>query len=135
MTRRLHIAMDGFSQLTQVGTILNGIDENPLLTAYSVFLCIWSACFISFWNRRENELKFLWGSEDAEEKEPVRPQFVGVMVMNSETKSIDVKGASPWKAAAKFASSTCMTLCILCVVVFSAFLASMVRYHEAPKIW
>lgn len=42
----------------------------------------WSMSFLSSWVRKENEYKFLWGSEGHEEHERPRPQFSGKRVIN-----------------------------------------------------
>ena len=55
------------------------IEDNQLVLPYSIYLCIWSAVFLSIWKRRENELQFLWGSEEVEETAPVRRNFIGVL--------------------------------------------------------
>lgn len=44
-----------------------------------------SITFLGSWKRRENELKFLWGTEGFEVKERPRPQFVGAHVVDPET--------------------------------------------------
>ena len=59
------------------GHFAGGIDENPTTLAYSIYLALWSVTFLNSWSRRENELKFLWGSEGYETVEKPRPQFKG----------------------------------------------------------
>ena len=38
-------------------------DKNDLTLLYSVFVAVWSVMFLQRWARRENELRFLWGTE------------------------------------------------------------------------
>ena len=56
-------------------------DKNDLTLLYSVFVAVWSVMFLQRWARRENELRFLWGTEAfAEDQEP-RHNFVGKIVV------------------------------------------------------
>ena len=71
--------------LVMVAQLMTSIDSNPSTIPYSIFFAAWSIVFLGHWQRRENELKFLWGSEGFEIKEPARPNFVGAHVVNPET--------------------------------------------------
>ena len=39
-----------------------GLDNNWMTVPYSVFLALWSVLFLTMWQRKENELQFLWGN-------------------------------------------------------------------------
>ena len=64
---------------------LNPVAENWLTIPYSLFFAMWSVTFLSSWVQRENELRFLWGSEGFENNERTRPQFKGQHLVNQET--------------------------------------------------
>ena len=109
-------------------------DENPLMAPYSIYLCIWSAMFLGMWQRRENELKFLWGSEHFEEEAPIRRQFVGVMTINEVTKKVHIEHKSQMRRAGKLTLAAGLSFVLICMVIVGAFTASMLRYHEAPRL-
>ena len=44
---------------------------------------MWSVRFLSTWDRRETEYRFLWGTENLLESQKPRPQFVGALKVNT----------------------------------------------------
>jgi hypothetical protein len=72
---------------TMAGNFINegGLESNPLVLAYSIFLSLWSTSFLEAWKRRENELKFQWGSEGFETTEQPRVHFSGVFEVHPLT--------------------------------------------------
>eukprot|EP01043_Picozoa_sp_COSAG02_P030540 COSAG02_NODE_1953_length_10277_cov_3.865003_2_plen_818_part_00 len=106
--------------------------NNWLMVPYSVFLCLWSAQFNTSWKRRENELQFLWGTELVEEEEPVRADFKGVLVIDPVTKGEEIQYYSSCARATRIILSTLISITIMLVVVFLAFTATTVRFHNAP---
>ena len=100
------------------------INDNPLILPYSVFLCLWSACFNIAWKRQENEFQFLWGSENSEIVAPVRREFVGVESINDKTGKENIVHTSPAKRVASLSVSALFSLALIAVVAFSAFAAS-----------
>jgi hypothetical protein len=124
-----------FGFVTFLATFISGgIDDNPLVIPYSAYLCFWSAMFIGTWKRRETELRFLWGSEGFEETAPVRTQFMGVITFNDETQSSELVYSSMMKMRLKLTLSTVLTMILIIAVIVGAFSASLIRYHEAPKL-
>ena len=111
-----------------------GVDStnNWLIVPYSVFLCMWSAQFNTSWKRRQNELQFLWGSELVEETERVRRDFKGVLVIDPVTNAEEMQYYSPAARATRIIVSTLGSLGIVLTVIFLAFLATTVRFHNAP---
>ena len=65
----------------------DGIDSNPLVLAYSIFLSLWSTLFNEACLYRQKELQFLWGTSGYEEHEQPRPQFRGVVEEDDVTRS------------------------------------------------
>ena len=59
--------------------------RDPLKIPYSVFFALWSMSFLASWKCRENEYKYLWGTEGHEQHEKPRPEFKGKHVVNSIT--------------------------------------------------
>ena len=112
--------------------IMNGwnVDDNALVMPFSMFLCIWSAVFITTWKRKESELAFLWGSEMVEESAPVRRQFRGVQERNEETGVDHVVAESTTAQFVKLALSTCTSITLIISVMLAAFMATLVQYHE-----
>ena len=109
-------------------------DENPLVAPYSIYLCLWTATFLSLWTRRENELKFLWGSEHFEEEQESRRQFRGVMDINPVTKKVKLKHESAWTYNGKLGCSYTLSLLLICIVITGAFSASMLRFYRLPPL-
>ena len=75
---------------TQAG----GVDNNWLTLPYTVFLAMWSIGFLSTWQTRENELRFLWGTDVLQDHalEP-RREFKGMLRVNEETNREEVQQA------------------------------------------
>jgi hypothetical protein len=115
--------------------VADGIDvnNNNMVVPYSIFLCMWSASYTSMWKRRENELKFLWASEDTEETAPIRAQFDGKITINDDTHEEDVEHPSVILRLLKVFGSAGTSLTIVCIVIFSAFTASTIGFYNAPK--
>ena len=61
------------------------IDDNWLSIPYSLYMSLWSVLLLNFWVRRENELQFLWGTEELETTEEPRTNFKGILKVNRET--------------------------------------------------
>ena len=40
------------------------VKDNPLTFSYSIYVGLWSISFLEAWHRRENELRFTWGTQD-----------------------------------------------------------------------
>ena len=106
--------------------------NNWLMIPYSVFLCVWSASFNSRWRRRENELKFLWGSEETEAGAPVRDDFKGVLIVDPVTEDEEIQYYSATARAVRLMLSTGVSLGVVLTVIFLAFSATTVRYKNAP---
>jgi hypothetical protein len=51
-------------------------------------VALWSVLFLTLWQRKENELKFLWGTEDIEDSEQPRREFDGMLQVNEETSQV-----------------------------------------------
>lgn len=58
-----------FGHVDWLGEGRSGVDSNPLVPYYAVFLAVWTSLFLELWCRREAELQFLWGVEDFEQEE------------------------------------------------------------------
>ena len=60
-------------------------NRNDLTMPYSVSVAIWSVMFLQQWQRRENELRFLWGTDQMLEKQDPRFEFKGKPSINMVT--------------------------------------------------
>ena len=92
---------------------------------------LWSISFLEAWGRRENELRFLWGTEQLSLIEEPRQQFNGVLESNPETGRTTVEQSS---AAAYYIKQTVANLLCIAFILFtiiSALAAQTVRYIDA----
>lgn len=60
-------------------------DLNDFTMFYSVSVAVWSVMFLQQWHRRENELRFLWGTESLAENQTPRMEFKGKLDINKVT--------------------------------------------------
>ena len=105
-----------------------GVAYNPLTIYYSVYVGIWSTLFIETWHRRENELRFLWGTEKLSQIEQPRPSFEGELDTNPETGRQLLVVKSQSAQYVKIFASTMASICFILFTVASAVAAQMVRY-------
>lgn len=105
----------------------NGIDGNPFVLAYSIFLSLWSTLFVEAWTNRENELRCLWGSAGFEAQEQPRPQFRGMIREDPMTKVKQLVHESDLQRYAKTAVSQAIILCCIMLVIFGAYGAYAIR--------
>jgi hypothetical protein len=105
----------------------NGIDGNPFVLAYSIFLSLWSTMFVEAWTNRENELRFLWGSAGFEAQEQPRPQFRGVIREDPVTKVKMLVHESDGKRYMKTSVSQTIILGCIMLVIFGAYGAYAIR--------
>eukprot|EP01048_Picozoa_sp_COSAG05_P013010 COSAG05_NODE_1345_length_5128_cov_2.221316_3_plen_1405_part_00 len=95
-------------------------DTNQLTLAYSLFFAAWAVSFLSQWERKEYELRFLWGTENIVESQKPRPQYKGVLRVNFTTSREVLVDKSPAK---RFFRQCMSWLVIIMVMVFTAMLA------------
>lgn len=105
-----------------------GVAYNPLTIFYSVYVGIWSTIFIETWHRRENELRFLWGTEKLSQIEQPRASFVGELDTNPETGRQLLVVKSQSTQYAKVIASTMVSVAFILFTIASAVAAQMVRY-------
>jgi len=82
--------------------------------------------------RREQELKFVWGSENVEETASVRSEFKGMLSVDEVTGAEEMVYFSSAARATRLVLSTLVSLVCVIIVVTSAFTATTVRYIGAP---
>jgi hypothetical protein len=107
-----------------------GVAYNPLTIYYSVYVGIWSTLFIETWHRRENELRFLWGTEKLSQIEQPRPSFDGELDTNPETGRQLLVVKSQSAQYMKIFASTMASIMFILFTVASAVAAQMVRYVD-----
>lgn len=109
-----------------------GPDDNPLTLLYSIYVGAWSILFLQAWNRRETELRFLWGLERLKSLDHVRREFKHgsnvALDINPDTgrQTFVVKNA-----ATQLIHKLISTICVVFMMVFamlSATMAILVRY-------
>lgn len=105
----------------------NSPDKNPTTIPYSVFFAAWSISFLGSWTRKENELKFLWGSEGFEVKERPRPEFVGLHVINPETKRDEVVYRGSFLRFCKLTISFCVSWTFILFTIYCAIWATSLK--------
>ena len=110
-----------------LGTVQNQGDIDPDLNDftmfYSVSVAVWSVMFLQQWHRRENELRFLWGTEGLADNQTPRMEFKGKLDVNKVTgrETIIEKGWVRGLARKVFSWTVVMTL--MACTVTSALLA------------
>eukprot|EP01051_Picozoa_sp_SAG22_P000768 SAG22_NODE_24_length_30194_cov_6.086327_1_plen_1216_part_00 len=109
------------------------IDDNWLSIPYSVYMSLWSVLLLNFWVRRENELQFLWGTEELEVSELPRPNFQGVLKVNKETERETMVHPSQGVRAVRLGIGVLFCVTLVFATGFSAFLASLLKFRFNPE--
>ena len=74
---RMLVVPSIFGVLTMVGQAFTTVEHNPVSVFYSVAVAAWAVVFLSLWRRREAELAYMWGADDASHRvERVRLEFL-----------------------------------------------------------
>ena len=113
-----------------VQPMYGGVEKNPLTTVYSIYVGLWSISFLETWNRRENELRFLWGTASLSKIEAPRKEFVGVLETNAETGRQVMEHKSRGIYNLKIFCSMVLSMIFIIFTITSAVAAQMVRYVE-----
>lgn len=108
-----------------------GLTENPLTVYYSIYMGLWSILFLEAWGRRENELRFTWGTEQLSSIELPRPQFDGVLETNVETGRSVLEHKSMASYYMRMLVSTLVCVIFIVFTIASALAAQTVRYIQA----
>lgn len=116
----------------------NGPDENPLTLIYSIYVGAWSILFLQAWNRREEELRFLWGLDQREHEDQTRRAFkhgpnVALEINPDTGRQTYVVGNMAKQLTRKLISGICVVCLMLCAVALST-LAILVRYMGEEQI-
>ena len=110
-------------------------DTNPLTIFYSFFFACWSVAFLASWERRENELHFLWGTENLSVSQQPRPQYKGLLRVNFTTSREVLVDKSPVSQLAKQACSWLVISLFMLLTATGALLAELVsKYAEKRDI-
>ena len=115
-----------------------GLAKNPLTFSYSIYVGLWSISFLEAWHRRENELRFLWGSEHLKTTEVPRGEFKGVTRTNLETGRSYLAVENPRKHSMKKVASMFVCFLFILFTIASALAAQMVGYlgdANNPSWW
>ena len=116
----------------------DGPDDNPLTLVYSIYVGAWSIVFLQAWNRRETELRFLWGLDRRKGVDNTRREFkygpnVALEVnpdTGRQTYVIRNNANQFWR---KMVSAFCVLGMMIFAVVF-ATMAILVRYAAEEYI-
>ena len=120
-------------QILQTMNSGRSVDKNPATLAYSVYVGLWSISFISAWGRRENELRFLWGTEGLSDIEEVRLAFIGEVIYNADTGKVTKQAFSQNKQLLKKLFSMLIVLLMMSFTILCATGAMLLRYlGETP---
>ena len=118
---------------------MESVDDNPFTIPYSIFFAAWSMLFLSSWQRRANELKFLWGTDGFEAREPPRPDFKGLHVVNPETHRDDViyDPEKQMQRAVQLSVGYAISFCYISFTIYCAIEATLIKDHNAltPDEW
>eukprot|EP01043_Picozoa_sp_COSAG02_P023781 COSAG02_NODE_1279_length_13487_cov_7.611696_12_plen_1124_part_00 len=122
-----------FGMITQF--TVDTVDDNPFTIPYSVFFAAWSIVFLSSWKRRENELKFLWGTEGFEARERPRSEFKGAHVVNPETNRDEIVYTQPVKRMIVNCVSLMFSVMFCCVTIVCAVGATLIKDNAPINSW
>lgn len=103
------------------------VDDNILTLPYTVFFAAWSILFLCTWRRRENEFKFLWGSEGYEGSERPLPGFKGKHVVNEETGQEDYVYTEKNKRVIRLIISWTISLICIGATIIGAIVATSIK--------
>jgi hypothetical protein len=106
------------------------VTNNPATFSYSIYVGMWSISFLEAWHRRENELRFLWGTEHLSTIEQPRPQFEGELKTHPETGRQVLDYKDPTRQALKKVATTTGVFVFIVITIMSALGAQVVRYIE-----
>jgi len=103
------------------------VEGNSLAYYFHVFMCLWTVQLLATWKRRQNELTYLWGTENYQQFEEPRDKFLElakdpdsnlVHFAKSElTGKLEPVAVSPWKRYVKMACSILLGVGF-CIVVY-----------------
>lgn len=110
--------------------IFGGVDNNPLTVTYSVYVGLWSIAFLSTWGRRENELRFLWGTKGLSRQQKPRLEFSGEVVYNPDTGRTFKVPKSMLAHRGKRVVSVLVVVFMMVTTVAAALGATLLRYLE-----
>jgi hypothetical protein len=109
----------------------DGVENNPLTMAYSVYVGLWSVIFVEAWKRKETEYRFLWGSEVMDATEEIRPQFVGKRIITETGREQYIYKSSAGRLARNVTAFSIVWV-MISVTVASALGASLIRALPTP---
>ena len=112
--------------------VYGSVDHNPFTIPYSIFFAAWSMVFLSSWQRRANELRFLWGTDGFAAREAPRAQFRGLHVVNPETHRDDLI-YDPSKSSARYgrlAVGYMISFTYICFTIYCAIKATLIKDHN-----
>ena len=108
-----------------------GIEGNWTGIAYSLLMSLWSVYFLTEWTKLENELKFIWGTEQFVSNDEVLYAFTkneeNPMKYNPLTETKERAYGSRWKRAAKFIPTTTFVFVCIVGVAFAGLVAIYVK--------
>lgn len=110
--------------------IFGGVDNNPMTVTYSVYVGLWSITFLSTWGRRENEVRYLWGTEGLSLQEEPRREFSGEVVYNPDTGRTFKVPRSMWRHRGKRVVSVLVVAFMMVATTLAATGATLLRYIE-----
>lgn len=116
----------------------DGPDDNPLTLVYSIYVGAWSILFLQAWNRRETELRFLWGLDRLQFIDEARREFKhgtnSALQINPDTgRQQYVVKSQITQLLHKVVSAVCVAF-MMVVTVVSATAAILVRYIEQESV-
>jgi hypothetical protein len=110
------------------------IDKNPTTLAFSVFLGLWSTLFLELWQRRECELRCVWGAEGFEEKERPRAGFIGELKRNPITRREvlgHIRREARLRALRKLVGNLVGFLSC-CLIILLSYMCYQIRTYQTP---
>ncbi|KAI3380610.1 hypothetical protein SNEBB_011198 [Seison nebaliae] len=121
----------------KIGYILG----NTSSVLFSLFMAIWSACFIEFWKRKSANIQFSWNlsnTEDYQTYEPIRPEFLAQSnypKYNHITQSFEPY-VPKMKVIGQYliSASACITMIVVCIICVIAIIAYRAIVHTTLMV-
>jgi hypothetical protein len=110
-----------------------GPDDNPLTLIYSIYCGVWSILFLQAWNRRETELRFLWGLDRLRnDDDETRREFINgpnaMLEVNPDTGRQYYVVHHQTKQHIRGLTSAVCVIVVMFITVASSTAAILVRY-------
>ncbi|KDO28981.1 hypothetical protein SPRG_20084 [Saprolegnia parasitica CBS 223.65] len=108
--------LGGLLTLYEYVAAVDESDDVAVSPFFTLFMVLWSACFLQYWQRRSAALACRWGLLDAATKRTLRPDFVGVPHTNPFSGVVSLTYPYYYRAL-KYVGSALVTTSLLSMAI------------------